>query len=216
MVEVKRKPNNGPVTRAASQTAAARAYTEPSAPASHSVVSALNGTGAVTAPARVAAPVLVKPVPDTKQQQNRPPVITGEAQCKGMLPIDGIITGQLGASASLNVRQRSKVYSASAPEISGEISFRDMLRVNGFIAGTVYSKKGTLIVDTSSRVDANVDVAVAVICGCVNGDIVARERVEIGPNARIHGNIWTRSIQIKSGAIFEGVCRMIGEEASGF
>jgi cytoskeletal protein CcmA (bactofilin family) len=61
-------------------------------------------------------------------------------------------------------------------------------------------------------VDADIDVAVAVISGTVNGDIIARERVEIGPRARIYGNIWTRLIEIKDGAIFEGVCTMMAEE----
>jgi len=87
-----------------------------------------------------------------------------------------------------------------------------MVRVNGCLAGTVYSKKGTLIIDISARVDAHVEVAVAIIGGTVNGDIVAHERVEIGPNAKIYGNIWTRSIEIKNGAIFEGICTMMPEE----
>jgi cytoskeletal protein CcmA (bactofilin family) len=69
-----------------------------------------------------------------------------------------------------------------------------------------------LIIDISARVDAHVDVAVAIINGTVNGGIVAHERVEIGPNAKIYGNIWTRSIEIKNGAIFEGICTMIPEE----
>jgi cytoskeletal protein CcmA (bactofilin family) len=60
-----------------------------------------------------------------------------------------------------------------------------------------------------ARVDANVEVAVAVIGGVVNGDIVAHQRVELGPEARINGNIWTQSIAIQPGAIFEGVCRML-------
>jgi cytoskeletal protein CcmA (bactofilin family) len=86
-----------------------------------------------------------------------------------------------------------------------------MVRVNGHIAGTVFSKQGTLIVDTEARVDATVDVAVAVINGTVKGEIVARERVELGPSSKIYGNIWTRSLVIKDGAVFEGVCRMIDE-----
>jgi cytoskeletal protein CcmA (bactofilin family) len=85
-----------------------------------------------------------------------------------------------------------------------------MVRVNGHIAGTVYSKGGTLIVDSTATVDANVEVAVAVIGGTVRGDIVAHERIELGPRARIYGNIWTRSIAIKDGAVFDGVCTMIG------
>ena len=84
-----------------------------------------------------------------------------------------------------------------------------MVRVNGHIAGTIYSQKGTLIVDTHAKVEANVEVAVAVINGTVHGDIVAQERVEIGPLAKIYGNIRTRSIGIKDGAIFDGVCTMI-------
>ncbi|MEP6912887.1 MAG: polymer-forming cytoskeletal protein [bacterium] len=152
------------------------------------------------------------PLPgDSKSFQTRVPVIIGEVHCKGVLPIDGLVVGQLsgGNSGSLGVRQKSGSVFASQPELSGEISFRDMVRVNGHIAGTIYSKKGTLIVDTHARIDANVDVAVAVISGTVNGDIVAHERVELGPGAKIHGNIWTPSIGIKDGAIFDGVCTMI-------
>ncbi len=63
--------------------------------------------------------------------------------------------------------------------------------------------------DTHARIDANVEVAVAVISGTVNGDIVAHKRVELGPRAQIYGNIWTPSIGIKDGAIFDGVCTMI-------
>lgn len=157
--------------------------------------------------------VAARAASEHKDFHARRPVITGEAHCKGVLPVDGLLSGLLGGSgASLSVRQKSKSFFRSEPELSGEISFRDMLRVNGHIAGSVYSEKGTLIVDASARVDASVDVAVAVIGGIVNGDIVAHERVEVGPAAKIYGNIWTRSIAIKSGAIFEGTCRMIEEE----
>ena len=145
--------------------------------------------------------------------QPRVPVITGEAHYKGMLLVDGVVSGQLGAGGmSLSVRQKSRPFGPSEPELSGEINFRDMLRVNGHIAGIIYSQKGTLIVDIGANVDANVEVAVAVIGGTVKGDIVAHERIEIGPGAKIYGNIWTRSIAIRDGAIFEGVCRMIEQE----
>ncbi|MFS8085765.1 MAG: bactofilin family protein [Acidobacteriota bacterium] len=98
------------------------------------------------------------------------------------------------------------------PELNGEISFKDMLRVNGHIAGKVFSFKGTLIVDGSARVDASIDVAVAVIGGTVNGDVVGHQRVELGPGAVINGNISTRSIAMKPGAIFTGDCRMLKDE----
>jgi len=151
------------------------------------------------------------PVPkESKSFQSRMPVIIGDIHYKGTLAIDGFLGGQFsGNNGTLGVRQKSGSMFASEPELSGEISFRDMIRVNGHIAGTVYSQKGTLIVDTQATVDANVDVAVALINGTVHGDIVAQERVEIGPHAKICGNIWTRSIGIKDGAVFDGVCTMI-------
>jgi cytoskeletal protein CcmA (bactofilin family) len=156
-------------------------------------------------------PVFLNVPKENKTYQTRPPVITGEVHYKGILPIDGVLVGQPGSNGgSLGVRQKSGSVFAAQPELSGEIDFRDMLRVNGHIAGTVYSKKGTLIVDTFAMVEANVDVAVAVIGGTVRGDIVAHEKIELGPRAKIYGNIWTRSISIKDGAVFDGVCTMIG------
>ena len=158
-------------------------------------------------------PAQAKPRDNAYSFQARVPVITGEATYRGPMPVDGVISGHLGASGSaMTIRQRPRNGPPeSVPELDGDISFKDMVRVNGHIAGTVYSKTGTLIVDTEARVEASVDVAVAVIGGTVKGDIVARERVELGPSSKIYGNIWTRSIVIKNGAIFEGVCKMIEE-----
>jgi len=146
--------------------------------------------------------------------QARVPVITGEATYRGLLPIDGVISGQLGASGSaMTIKQRPRSGPLeSVPELNGEISFKDMLRVNGYIAGKVFSFNGTLIIDGEARVDAAIDVAVAVISGTVNGDVIAHQRVELGPCAVINGNISTRSIAMKPGAIFTGDCRMLKNE----
>jgi cytoskeletal protein CcmA (bactofilin family) len=154
------------------------------------------------------------PVPIPKEGrsfQAKMPVIIGEVQCKGTMAIDGLLGGQVSGNnnGSLGVRQKSSLLFASQPELSGDISFRDMVRVNGHIAGTIYSEKGTLIVDAHATVEANIEVAVAVINGTVHGDIVAQVRVEIGPVAKVYGNIWTRSIGLKDGAIFDGVCTML-------
>ena len=146
--------------------------------------------------------------------QARVPVITGEATYRGLMPVDGVISGQLGANGSaMTIRQRPRSGPLeSIPELNGEISFKDMLRVNGHIAGKVFSFKGTLIVDGSARVDASIDVAIAMISGTVNGDVVGHQRVELGPSAVINGNISTRSIAMKPGAIFTGDCRMLKDE----
>lgn len=146
--------------------------------------------------------------------QPRVPVLQGEATYRGWLPVDGIVSGQLGVSCNaLTIKQRPKNgVVESVPELDGEITFKDMLRINGHVAGRVSSEKGTLIIDASARVDANIEVAVATISGTVNGDIVGHQRVEVGPGAVINGNISTRAICIKPGAVFQGDCRILKDE----
>lgn len=207
MLEVTGKPNKSQSNGRRGATATVPTYQK----TSHPVEDDATETSLLKNHATPTAPVFL-PVPkESKSYQTRLPVITGEVHYTGILPIDGVLVGQLGSNGgSLGVRQKSGSVFASQPELSGEINFRDLVRVNGHIAGTVYSKSGTLIVDTTATVDANVEVAVAVIGGTVRGDIVAHERIELGPGAKIYGNIWTRSIAIKDGAFFDGVCTMIG------
>ena len=162
---------------------------------------------------------LLKPVPQkpVAQKQNgfqfqaRVPVITGEATYRGYLPIDGVISGQLLATGgALTIKQRPRNgREESSPELNGEISFKDMLRVNGHVGGKLLSPKGTLIVDAAAIVDALIDVGTAVINGLVNGDVIARERVELGPSAVVNGNISTPALSMKPGATFQGDCRML-------
>jgi len=199
LLEVKRKP-----AIHSHATATARAQVATNLP---------SVSGAAAAAVRVSEVVHPTPIVPVAPRdfQAKLPVITGEVNFKGIVNVDGVLSGQIGSGSSVNVKQRpSAVYETHA-ELTGEITFKDMVRVNGHVAGTVYSKTGTLIVDTGARIDARVDVQVAMVSGTVKGDIIARERVELGPTSKIYGNIWTRSLVIKDGAIFEGVCRMIDE-----
>ena len=92
--------------------------------------------------------------------------------------------------------------------LTGEATFKAMLRVDGHLSGRVSSDSGTLIIGTNGQVDADIQVAVAVIHGTVNGDIIASQRLELGRAAKVHGNIQTPSLIIEQGALFEGTCRM--------
>jgi cytoskeletal protein CcmA (bactofilin family) len=93
--------------------------------------------------------------------------------------------------------------------VTGEANFKAMMRVDGHLSGRVSSTSGTLIVGNNGKVDANIEVAVAVIHGTINGDIIATQRLELGRAAKVHGNIQTPSLIIEQGAIFEGSCKML-------
>jgi len=94
-------------------------------------------------------------------------------------------------------------------EVTGEANFKAMMRVDGHLSGRVSSSSGTLIVGANGKVDANIEVAVAVIHGTINGDIIATQRLELGRAAKVNGNIQTPSLVIEQGAVFEGSCKML-------
>ncbi len=97
----------------------------------------------------------------------------------------------------------------SGTALTGEVTFKAMLRIDGHLTGRITSDSGTLIVGTTGQVDANIEVAMAVVHGSVNGDIVASQRLELGRAAKVFGNIKASNLVIEEGAIFEGNCLMV-------
>jgi cytoskeletal protein CcmA (bactofilin family) len=97
----------------------------------------------------------------------------------------------------------------SGTVVTGEANFKAMMRVDGHLSGRINSSAGTLIVGSNGKVDANIEVANAIIHGTVNGDIIATQRLELGRAARLNGNIQTPCLIVEQGAIFEGTSKMI-------
>lgn len=97
----------------------------------------------------------------------------------------------------------------SGTVLTGETTFQAMLRIDGHLTGRVSSADGTLIVGSTGRVDANVQVASAMVNGTINGDVIATERLELGRTAHVVGNIQTPRLLMEDGAILEGGCNMI-------
>jgi len=93
--------------------------------------------------------------------------------------------------------------------VTGEANFKAMMRVDGHLSGRISSSSGTLIVGANGKVDANIEVAIAIIHGTINGDIIATQRLELGRAAKVNGNIQTPSLVIEQGAVFEGSCKMV-------
>ena len=188
--------------------------------AAQTTVTTISPTGPHLVPPPAARPELQSASPPAQPRkaanfQPRIPVITGEVTYRGTVSVDGIINGQLGAAAStLTIKQRPR-NGYGEPELDGELTFKDMLRINGHVAGRVFSYKGTLIVDASARVEADINVGVCVVNGTVVGDIIGHERVEVTPGAVVKGNIATRTLSIKPGALFQGDCRMLRDAENG-
>ncbi|MGH9880731.1 MAG: polymer-forming cytoskeletal protein, partial [Pyrinomonadaceae bacterium] len=75
--------------------------------------------------------------------------------------------------------------------VTGEATFKAMMRVDGHLSGRISSSSGTLIVGANGKVDANIEVAIGMIHGTINGDIIATQRLELGRAAKVNGNVQT-------------------------
>ena len=95
----------------------------------------------------------------------------------------------------------------------GKLTFEGTVRIDGRFAGEIQTN-GTLIVGESAQVEANIQAAKVIIEGEVRGDVSAGESLAIQSPAKVRGNLSTPSLNIESGAFFEGQCKMTGELAA--
>jgi cytoskeletal protein CcmA (bactofilin family) len=92
--------------------------------------------------------------------------------------------------------------------IEGTLTFKETIRVDGRISGKLLSNDGTVIVGENAVLDADLQVAVAIIRGKINGRVEASQRVEIYAPAQVNGDINAPTVAIDSGVIFNGNCKM--------
>jgi cytoskeletal protein CcmA (bactofilin family) len=95
--------------------------------------------------------------------------------------------------------------------IEGTLSFKETVRVDGRIVGKLISQEGTVIVGENAVLDAEIQVAVAIIRGKINGRVEAKQRIEIFAPAQVNGDIFAPVVAIDSGVVFNGHCQMKSE-----
>ena len=80
----------------------------------------------------------------------------------------------------------------------GKVSFSGTVRMDGHFKGDGVAE-GTLVIGETGTVEADLTVRSLVVRGSVVGNIVAKERVEVGPNGRIEGRIRTPQLKVHEG-----------------
>ena len=91
--------------------------------------------------------------------------------------------------------------------INGDVEFTGGLHVDGCITGNVKgdSKEGTFVsVSQQGSIEGSVIAPNVILNGTVNGDIDASERVELGSQARVMGNVHYTTIETAVGAQING------------
>ncbi|OFV86509.1 MAG: hypothetical protein A3J75_04710 [Acidobacteria bacterium RBG_16_68_9] len=116
-------------------------------------------------------------------------------------PVIGAEPSFLAASASLRA--------ALGPDtaVTGRLSFTVPTRLDGTLRGEVHATD-LLVIGETGFVDGTVRAPAVIILGGVNGNVVAVDRVEVGPHGRLNGSVETRQLVVQEGGRMDGDCRI--------
>jgi cytoskeletal protein CcmA (bactofilin family) len=93
---------------------------------------------------------------------------------------------------------------------NGKIISEGIFRIDGKMEGEIFHG-GTLIIGETAAIKGKVEVKGLTLNGMVEGEVTAKERVEIHLKGKLYGNISTPILVIHDGGIFEGNCKMGAE-----
>ena len=92
-------------------------------------------------------------------------------------------------------------------QVNGDLNFAGGCHIDGTVKGNVSADSdsdSTLSISEGGMVDGGVTVPYVVLNGIVRCDVVARQRVQLGPTARVIGNVYYNLIEMAIGAEING------------
>lgn len=89
----------------------------------------------------------------------------------------------------------------------GKLTFEGTVQIGGNFKGEIFTKD-TLIINSGSKVTAEIEAETIIINGNVEGNLFARKKVIMNPPAIFKGTVTTPSLKIEEGVVFEGASHM--------
>ncbi|MEM1174087.1 MAG: polymer-forming cytoskeletal protein [Pseudomonadota bacterium] len=92
-------------------------------------------------------------------------------------------------------------------QIAGDLHFTGGCHIDGSVKGNVSAdpdSHAALTVSEDGNIDGGVTVPYVLLNGIVRGDVYANQRVELGPTARVIGNVYYNLIEMAIGAEING------------
>lgn len=106
-------------------------------------------------------------------------------------------------------RRHIKVETLVGPNsrVNGDLCFEGGCHIDGTVKGNVSADPDSdsqLSIAEDAIVEGGVTVPYVVLNGIVRGDVFATQRVELGPTARVIGNVYYNLIEMAIGAEING------------
>lgn len=104
-------------------------------------------------------------------------------------------------------KQEIRTLLGAGTSITGDVNFSGGLHLDGTVMGNICAEEGTdavLSVSQEGIIEGSVRAPQVVLNGTVKGDVLATDRVELGPTARVVGNVIYNLIEMAIGAEVNG------------
>ena len=106
-------------------------------------------------------------------------------------------------------------YLYKGSRVSGQLVFQGPARIDGVVEGDVQCH-GALTIGEGAEVRAKISGQNVIIRGKVEGNVTAKEKVELLAPARLIGNVMAPRLVIAEGVVFDGDCSMgVAKQKSG-
>ena len=95
----------------------------------------------------------------------------------------------------------------SNSKVNGDVHFQGGCHIDGTVKGNVTAdpdSESALSISDIGNIEGGVTVPYVILNGIVRGDVFANRRVELGPTARVIGNVYYNLIEMAIGAEING------------
>ena len=101
------------------------------------------------------------------------------------------------------MNEEAKTIIGEDVEISGNIKCESNIQINGKLNGDL-NCGGQAMIGNTSAIKGNMSIETISIMGQVNGNITAKDKIELKSTARLHGDIRAKRLTVEDGVTFVG------------
>ncbi len=94
--------------------------------------------------------------------------------------------------------------------MKGKVNSEGIFHLDGKVEGEIYHN-GTLIIGETAVIKGKVEATTLILNGNLEGDVTAKERMEIHARGKLFGTVLTPIFVIQDGGLFEGNCKMVAK-----
>lgn len=94
--------------------------------------------------------------------------------------------------------------------LKGEFDIKGPLRIDGHFQGKIKSS-GKVYIGKSGKAESIIIAKSIVIGGILKGNIYIEDKVQILKTGKIFGNIYSASVRMEDGVIFDGECNILSK-----